>query len=99
MTAFNIVRMVVKPGEEEEFLAIHGTRGQMVPPPGMRSLNVVQTGEREYFVIGQWDGMEALAAARPQMIEFLGRFRDKLEDLGETGVTQPWSGTVVQSLP
>lgn len=40
--------------------------------------------------------MEALAAARPQMIATLDSFRHTLEDLGDgLGVTDPVSGAVV----
>ena len=43
--------------------------------------------------------MDAMAAARPQMIATLDSFRDTLEDLGEgRGVTDPVSGPVVLQL-
>jgi hypothetical protein len=43
--------------------------------------------------------MDALAAARPQMIATLDSFRDTLEDLGDgKGVTDPVSGPVVLEL-
>ena len=43
--------------------------------------------------------MDALAAARPHMIETLDSFRDTLEDLGDgKGVTDPVSGAVVLQL-
>ncbi len=60
------------------------------------TLRVVKTGEREYFIVGEWTGMDALAAARPAMIATLDEFRDRLEDLGGgLGVTDPASGEVV----
>lgn len=95
MTAFNIVRMRVKPGHVEDYLAVHRNRsiGEL---PGMRALNVVQTGDRDFCIVGQWDSMEALAAARPQMIAILDSFRDRLDDLGGgLGVTDPVSGQAV----
>ena len=43
--------------------------------------------------------MEALAAARPNMIATLNSFRDTLKDLGgDLGVTDPVSGPVVLEL-
>lgn len=94
MTAYNIVRMRVKPGSVEAFLADH--REQSVDIPGMKSLVVVQTGERDFCFIGAWTGMDALAAARPAMIANLDAHRDQLEDLGGgLGVTDPVSGEAV----
>ncbi len=97
MTAFNVVRMRVKPGQEEGWLAFHRDRA-LAPMKGMRSLNVVHTGDREYLVVGEWDNMAALAAARPEMIGMLDSFRHQLEDLGSgLGVTEPRSGEAVIS--
>jgi hypothetical protein len=60
---------------------------------------MVKTGERSYCIIAEWDDMEALAMARPNMIATLDSFRDTLEDLGGgLGVTDPVSGPVVLSL-
>ena len=43
--------------------------------------------------------MDALAAARPNMIATLDTFRDTLEDLGGgLGLTDPVSGSVVLAL-
>jgi hypothetical protein len=95
MSAFNIVRMRVKPGFVDDYLAFHRER-QVGEMPGMKALHVVQTGERDFCVVGEWTGMEALAAARPAMIAILDQFRDKLEDLGGgLGVTDPISGEAV----
>ena len=97
MTAFNDVRMRVKPGQEEGWLAFHRDRA-LAPLKGMRSLNVVHTGDREYLVVGEWDSMAALAAARPEMIGMLDSFRNQLEDLGAgLGVTEPRSGEAIIS--
>jgi hypothetical protein len=97
MTAFNIVRMRVKPGAIEDFLAVHRER-LLSDMPGMTALNVVKTGERDFCIVGEWSGMEALAAARPKMVGILDSFRDKLEDLGGgLGVTDPVSGEAVVS--
>jgi hypothetical protein len=94
MTAFNVVRMRVKPGREKDFLDLH--KKLTMRPAGARKLSIVKTGERTYCVIGEWDSMASLAAARPEMVGNLDRFRDMLEDLGGgMGVTDPVSGDVV----
>ncbi len=98
MTAMNIVHVRVKPGGDEQFLAIHRTFGQN-RPDGSRNFWVVKTGEHTYCVVGEWESPEALVAARPAMIANLDRFRPLLEDLGGgRGVTEPWSGEVVVNL-
>jgi hypothetical protein len=65
----------------------------------MRRVTIIKTGERSYCLIGEWEGMEAMAAARPHMIATLDTFRDTLEDLGGgLGVTDPVAGEVVLEL-
>ena len=91
MTAFNTVRFTVKPDREEEFLAAH--RAVERNWPGLRHANMVKTGEASYCIIGEWEDMEALAAARPHMIATLDSFRDTLD-----GETDPVSGPVVLEL-
>ena len=45
--------------------------------------------------MGEWDNLDALAAARPAMINNLDKLRPILEDLGGgRGLTEPWSGDV-----
>lgn len=98
MTAFNIVRMKPKPAEEEAFLDDHRKR-DLSAFPGMKAFHLVETGDGEYLIIGEWEDMDALVAARPQMIATLDGFRDKLQDLGGgLGVTDPRSGMAVLSL-
>jgi hypothetical protein len=92
MTAFNVVRTRVKPGQEAAFMAVH--EQTPMDMAGLRRLSVIKTGEREFCLIGEWDSFEDLAAARPRMIGVLDTFRHTLEDLGE-GVTDPVSGEVV----
>lgn len=95
MSAMNVVRMRVKPGHERAFLDLHETR-DLSEFEGMRSLRVVATGDGEYVIVGDWESMEALAAARPAMIATLDQMRSYLEDLGgDLGVTDPRSGEVV----
>lgn len=95
MTAYNVVRMCVKPGREEKFLA----RNSEVDPPamkGLKKISLVRTGDRSYCLIGEWENADAIAGAGPIMISALDTFRDTLEDLGdELGVTDAISGEVV----
>lgn len=67
--------------------------------PGLERVNLIQTGDHNYCIIGEWADMESLAAARPHMVATLDRFRDTLEDLGDgLGVTDPVSSPVVLQL-
>jgi len=91
MTAFNVVRMRVKPGREGEFVAA----GKSVDRDfkGLRKASMIKTGERAYCFIGEWNSMQDIVAARPEMIKDLDRWRDLLEDLGNgLGVTDAVSG-------
>ena len=97
MAAFNAIRFKVKPGRDEEFLQAH----QNVERdwPGLERVNLIQTGEHNYCIIGEWTDMDSLAAARPHMVATLDSLRDTLEDLGDgLGVTAPVSGPVVLQL-
>ena len=97
MTAFNAVRFKVKPGRDEEFIEAH--RKAERNWPGLRRANLIRTGEGTYCIIGEWDDVDSLAAARPHMAATLDTFRDALEDLGGgLGVTDPVSGPVVLEL-
>jgi hypothetical protein len=97
MTAFNVVRFRVKPGREEEFLDAH--KRLQGGWPGLQRANMIKTGERNYCIIAEWTDMDALAAARQNMIATLDSFRDTLEDLGGgLGVTDPVSGAVVLAM-
>ena len=97
MTAFNVVRVRVKPGREEEFLAAN--RNAPRNHAGFRRAALVRTGERTYCFVGEWTSFQRLAAARPNMIVVLDSFRDCLEDLGDgIGVTDPVSGEAVIDL-
>ena len=91
MTAFNAVRFRVKPGRNQDFLDAHEAVDR--DWPGLRHVNVIQTGDQAYCIIGEWESMDALATARPQMIATLDTFRDMLD-----GDTDPVSGPVVLQL-
>ena len=91
MTAFNAVRFRVKPGRDQDFLDAHAAVERNWP--GLRHANLIKTGEGTYSIIGEWDDMDSLAAARPFMLATLDTFRDTLaED------TDPVSGDVVLEL-
>jgi len=97
MTAFSAVRFRVKVGQDREFLDAHKTI--VADWPGLRRANILKTGEQTYCIIAEWNDLEAMAQARPNMIATLSSFRDTLEDLGGgPGVTDPVSGPVVMSL-
>ncbi len=97
MTAFNAVRFKVKPGRDQEFLDAHQSVDR--DWPGLKRVNLIQAGEHDYCIIGEWVDLESMAAARPHMIATLDSFRDTLEDLGDgRGVTDPVSGPVVLEL-
>lgn len=97
MTAYNVVRFRVKSGRNEDFLDAH--RKRKLNWPGIRKVVIIKTGEHSFCLIGEWESVEALAAARPHMVAVLDSFRDTLEELGPgLGVTDPVSGPVAFEL-
>jgi hypothetical protein len=95
MTAYNVVRYRVKPGQEKAFLDHHRVfhASQL---KGFRKGALIKTGERSYHFVGEWTCMDDIVRARPQMIASLDQIRGLLEDLGgELGVTDPASGEAV----
>ena len=97
MTAFNAVRFRVKPGQDQAFLDAH--KNIKSAWQGIRHANIIKTGDRTYCIIAEWDSMDALAKARPEMVKTLDSFRSMLEDLGGgLGLTDPVSGSVVLEL-
>ena len=97
MTAFNIVRFRVKPGNEQRFIDEHRAVGTGFK--GFLGGNLVRTGDQTFCMIGEWRSFQSLAAARPEMIAILDRLRELLEDQGGgLGVTDPVSGEVVVKL-
>ena len=98
MAAFNVVRMRVKPGREEEFLNLHREMGSAGSDgmSGLRRALIVKTGDRSYCFIGEWESFNSIVGARAEMVGGLDRMRDLLEDLGlGLGVTDPVSGEAV----
>jgi hypothetical protein len=97
MTAFNVVRFRVKPGNEQRFIDEHRkVRSQF---KGFLGGSLVKTGDHTFCMIGEWRNFQSIVAARPQMIATLDGLRDMLEDLGGgLGVTDPVSGEVVVKL-
>lgn len=94
MTAMNVVHMRVKPGQEAEFLRIHEEM-RAAKMKGSRNFWLVRSGERSFIVVGEWDSLDAMIAARPVMIANLDKLRPILEDMGGgRGVTEAWSGEV-----
>jgi hypothetical protein len=97
MTAYNVVRFRTKPGKEKAFIDAHEKIS--LQAKGFRKGALIKTGERSFCMVGEWNDMDSLAAARPMMIGVLDTFRDMLEDLGgDLGVTDPVSGTVVAEI-
>lgn len=100
MTAYNVVRVRVKPGSEDALIAHHDALlksvGEEFKAAGMRRFSLVKTGDRNFCIIGEWDGFDSIVKARPQMIKSLDGMRPMLEDLGsDLGVTDPVSGEAV----
>ncbi|AZO09473.1 MULTISPECIES: antibiotic biosynthesis monooxygenase [unclassified Mesorhizobium] len=97
MAAYNVVRFRTRPGKEEAFIDAH--KKAKLDAKGFRKAALVRTSERTFCVVGEWEDIDSLAAARPQMIGLLDTIRDLLEDLGgNLGVTDPVSGTVVADI-
>ena len=99
LPTYNVVRFRVKPGRDHELIEAH--RRADLGPKGFRRGVLIKTGEHSYCFIGEWDNFNSLVRARPDLIDFLDRFRDCLDDLGgNLGITDPVSGdAVVELLP
>ena len=94
MTAFNVVRFRVKPGRDEEFIEAHEDADPIFE--GLRKFSLFSTGPGTYCIVGEWETMDDLAAARPDMIGMLDNVRHLLEDFGGgMGVTDPVSGAAL----
>jgi hypothetical protein len=103
MTAYNSVRMRVKPGNEDKFLEMNRNMDKALvdrmKANGLRRAALIKTGDRTYCFIGEWESMDSIAKSRPDMIKDLDTMRDLLEDLGGgLGVTDPVSGPAVHEM-
>ncbi len=96
MKSVNVVKFVVRPGEEDTFLDAH--RHGKAKWPGLERGFIIRTGERSYCLVGLWSDADALAAARPDMIRTLGAFRASLEEQPGRGLTDAASGPIVLEL-
>ena len=102
MTKFmNVVRYVVKADCHDEFIERHsnsvergdGLYGRL---DGMLSQFLIKTGDYSYCFVAIWESENALADARPLMIERLNSMRHTMEEITpDLGVTDPVSGPVV----
>ena len=98
MTAYNVVRFKVKPGQEQAF--INSNREEMQAFDGFQGGALIKTGDRTYCFVGTWDKFDSIVAARPKMVTMLDKTRGMLEDLGNgLGVTDPVSGSSVVDFP
>jgi len=98
MTAFNVVRFRVKPGQAESFIDAHRKLKDALFK-GFEGGWLVRTGDDTFCMIGQWKTFQNIVNARPEMIKMLDQMRAMLEDLGSTlGVTDPVSGSAVVKL-
>ena len=92
-TYSNIVRFIVKEGNEEKFLEVFNT---FVMQEGENYSILVHTGDREYVAVGTWESEDAMVNARPAMIGNLDQMRDLLEEISpELGVTDSRSGKIL----
>ena len=79
MTAYNVVRFKVKPGQKQKFIDLHKSLPDL---DGMKDGALIKTGDRTYCFVGRWSDYESIVEARPQMIGILDSFRSMLEDSG-----------------
>lgn len=100
MEYMNVVRMTVRPGSMEEWTRRQeASRDEARGLKGLLDIRWLRTGDRSVCVVGRWESEEALAAARPWMIQQLDSVRELLEPLSDAlGVTDPVSGPVFISL-
>ncbi|TIV64533.1 MAG: DUF718 domain-containing protein, partial [Mesorhizobium sp.] len=69
MTAYNVVRFRTKPGKEKAF--VEAREKVSLNAKGFRKGALIKTGERTFCMVGEWNDMDSLAAARPMMIGIL----------------------------
>ena len=97
MTAYNVVRFKVKPGQDKKFVDLHRNLPAL---SGMEDGALIKTGDHDYCFVGKWDNFDHIVAARPNMKGILDGFRGMLEDMGDgKGVTDPVSGAALVEFP
>ena len=97
MTAFNVVRFKVKPGNEAQF--VEAQRKERPTFKGYLGGSLIKTGDQTFCFVGEWRNFQSIVNARPQMISMLDHVRDLLEDFGGgLGVTDSVSGETVARL-
>lgn len=82
MSVMNAVHMRVKPGHEEDCMrrtaSASAATSTPAPCPAAGTFGVVRSGERAFIFVWEWEGMEAMVAARPATIANLDRLRPGL---------------------
>jgi hypothetical protein len=98
MSAMNIVRLRTRPGCEQRLIDYH-RNADTSGFSGYRHGWLVHTGERNFYMVGEWDDFASIERSRPAMIGVLDGMRELLEVLGGgLGVTDPVSGEVVAEI-
>ena len=77
MTAFNVVRFRVKAGDETAFVEGHRklTAQARKILKGLKSVNLVKTGDSTFCFVGEWRTFKSIVNAREHMIGMLDQFR------------------------
>jgi len=92
--AMNIVRFKPKPGQKDAVIKAHAEI-DISTWPGCISMRMIDAGD-VLCGFGEWESMEHMQKAMPQMIALLDSFRDHLDEISsELGVTDPIRGDVV----
>ena len=76
MTADIVVRMRVKPRREEDLID-KNKQSDVEAAKELTRIALDKTGGRDYCLVGESDGMDPIAAARPLMISTLDSFRTR----------------------
>ena len=92
----NVVRFVVKDGNQDSFIEIYNKRASL---DGLLSRVLLKTGDKTFCSVGIWEDEASLVKNRENMNLFLNSFRDMLEEISpELGVTDAVSGPVVAEI-
>jgi len=97
MTAYNIARMRVKAGRQDEFRDLfHQHAGGEA---GNRRVALLRASETSHFVVGEWESYDALADSRTPVAAKMALIRPLLEDLGGgLGISYAVSGEAIVEL-